>query len=74
MRVYTIVATYIDDLHANPVLGIGSTFAKAVEVVNVRLNRRGTWNDLRLPDGDASVIRSTPQGNIRFNMEYNEVQ
>lgn len=74
MYIYTIVATHSDTPGAVPVIGVGSTFARAETMLNDRLARKGEWIYLHLPEADASVIRSTPQGNIRFAMEHFNVE
>lgn len=74
MHVYVIVGTFFDQLAASPVVGAATSFYRAQEIVNQRLSRLSPhFEHLNLPDHDASVIRSTVLGNIKFNMERFEV-
>lgn len=73
VTIHTIVATYIEHPDAGPVVAVGGDFYNAMLRVNERLARRGMWNHLDLPEGDASVIRSTPQGNVKFTMEKHTI-
>lgn len=73
MQVHIIVATFLAQPGAAPVIGAGTSFSKALDHINVRLARKGSWINLNLPEGDSSVIRSTGLGQIRFDMERVDV-
>lgn len=75
MQVFIIVATFVGESQpVAPVIAVGATFRLAEQVVNIRLARRTeSWMYLSLPDHETSVIRSTPIGQIRFDMEVHDV-
>jgi hypothetical protein len=75
--VHSITASNINSrLGVAPVVALGCTFEEAVQRINQRLSNldQTNWMYLELPQGDASVIRSTPIGSIMFTMEQHRLE
>lgn len=79
MQIVTITAVFEGSFTADT--AAAATFEIAVQRINEKLTRAfrrkhgadSDWTNLNIPEGDASYIRSTSLGNIRFLIERHEV-
>jgi len=82
MQAISITAAFeLQNKGVQVLVGVGKSFDDAVQRINTKLARatgkhlgnEHHWIYLPLPEGDASVIRSTPLGAVQFCMEHHDL-